>query len=72
MRRMLAAPAAKLLQLNPVRCRFTVLGGRIVPFFAFTALHRNNLSGHKNQAPKLLAPSFELNPKPKACHPEAV
>ena len=55
MRRMLPAPAAKLLQLNPVRRRLTVLRGRIVPLFAFTALHRNDLSGHINQ---LLAVSF--------------
>jgi hypothetical protein len=54
-RRMLAAPAAELLQLNPVRCRFTVFGCRIVPLFAITALHRNNFSGHTEQ---LLVLSF--------------
>jgi hypothetical protein len=48
-RRMLAAPAAKLLQFQPVRRRLAVLGGRIVPLFAITALHRNDLSGHENQ-----------------------
>ncbi len=55
MRRMLAAPAAELLQFNPVRCRLAVLRRRIVPLFAITALQRNDLSGHKT---KLLAISF--------------
>ena len=49
MRRMLPAPAAELLQLNPVRRRLAVLRRRIVPLFAITALHRNDLSGHKIQ-----------------------
>ena len=51
MRRMLPAPAAELLQLDPVRGRFAVLRCRIVPLFAITALHCNDLSGHKNTAP---------------------
>jgi hypothetical protein len=51
---MLAAAAAKLLQLQPFRHRLPVFGGRIIPLFAITALHRNNLSGHK----QLLALSF--------------
>src|SRR5258707_5777170 len=46
MRRMLAAPVAELLQFKPVRLRFTILRSRIVPLFAITALHRNDLSGH--------------------------
>src|SRR5271166_3185469 len=46
MRRMLAATAAELLQLQPFRHRLPVLGGRIIPLFAITALQRNNLSGH--------------------------
>jgi hypothetical protein len=43
---MLAATAAELLQLQPFRHRLPVLGGRIIPLFAITALHRNNFSGH--------------------------
>ena len=46
MRRMLAAPAAELLQFQPVRRRFAVLGLRIIPLFAIAALQRNDLSGH--------------------------
>src|SRR5208282_5736069 len=46
MRGVLAAPAAELLQFQTVRCRFAVLGLRIVPLFAITTLQRNNLSGH--------------------------
>jgi hypothetical protein len=38
MRRMLAATAAELLELQPLGRRFPVLGGRIVPLFAITAL----------------------------------
>jgi len=45
-RRVLAAPVAELLQFETVRCRFAVLGLRIVPLFAITTLQRNNLSGH--------------------------
>ena len=45
-RRVLAAPVAKLLQLQTVRCRLAVLGLRIVPLFAITTLQRNDLSGH--------------------------
>ena len=55
MRRMLAAPVAELFQFQPVRRRLAVLGRRIVPLFAITALHRNDLSGHTKQ---LLAYSF--------------
>jgi hypothetical protein len=50
MQRVLAAPAAELLQFQPVRRRFAVLGLRIVPLFAITALQRNNLSGHFNRS----------------------
>jgi hypothetical protein len=50
MRRMLSAAAAKLLQLQPLRHGLTILGGRIIPFFALTALQRNNLPGHKNNS----------------------
>ena len=45
-RRVLAAPAAELLQFQTVRRRLAVLGLRIVPLFAITTLQRNNLSGH--------------------------
>jgi hypothetical protein len=51
MRRMLAAPAAELAQFQPVGLRLTVLGRRIIPLFAITALHRNDLSGHRKTAP---------------------
>ncbi len=49
MRRVLAAPAAILLLLDAVRCRFAVLHGRVVPLFALATLQRNNLSGHETQ-----------------------
>jgi hypothetical protein len=57
---MLAATAAELLQLQPFRHRLPVLGLRIIPLFAITALQRNDLSGHENSSSvlKLLA----LNP----------
>jgi len=45
-RRMLPATAAELLLLQPLGHRFAVLGRRIVPLFAITALHRDNFSGH--------------------------
>jgi hypothetical protein len=38
MRRMLAATAAELLEFQPLGCRLPVLGRRIVPLFAITAL----------------------------------
>jgi hypothetical protein len=47
MRRMLPAPGTELLQLQPVRLGFAVLRRRIIPLFAITALHCNDLSGHK-------------------------
>jgi hypothetical protein len=37
-RRVLAATVAKLLELQPFRRRLAVLGRRIVPLFAVTAL----------------------------------
>jgi hypothetical protein len=49
-RRMLAATAAELLQLQPFRHRLPVLGLRIIPLFAITALQRNDLSGHENSS----------------------
>ena len=51
MRRMLPATLAELLHLQPVRSCLPILGGRIVPLFAITALHCNNFSGHKKTAP---------------------
>jgi hypothetical protein len=50
MRRVLAADAAEFLQLQPLRHGLPVLGGRIVSFFAISALQRNDLSGHKNRS----------------------
>jgi hypothetical protein len=47
---MLAATAAELLQLQPFRHRLPVLGLRIIPLFAITALQRNDLSGHENSS----------------------
>jgi hypothetical protein len=49
MRRVLPATFAELLHLDPIRSRLPVLRGRVVAFFAITALHRNNFSGHKTQ-----------------------
>jgi hypothetical protein len=48
MRRMLAATAAEFLELQPFRRRLPVLGRRIIPLFAITALQRNNFSGHRS------------------------
>jgi hypothetical protein len=42
----LAATVTELLEFQPFRRRLPVLGGRIIPLFAITALQRNNLSGH--------------------------
>jgi hypothetical protein len=38
MRRMLPASATKLLELDAIRSRLPVLGGRVVPLFTVTAL----------------------------------
>jgi hypothetical protein len=38
MRRMLAAAVAELFQLQPLRHGLPVLGGRVIPLFAITAL----------------------------------
>jgi hypothetical protein len=38
MRRMLTATVAEFLELQPFRRRLTVLGRRIIPLFAITAL----------------------------------
>jgi hypothetical protein len=46
MRRMLPATAAKFFQLDAIRSGLPVLGLRVVPFLAITALHRDNFSGH--------------------------
>jgi hypothetical protein len=50
MRRVLAADAAELFQLQALRHGLPVLGGRIVPLFAIAALQGNDLSGHKNSS----------------------
>ena len=49
-RRMLPATVAKLLKLQPLRHGLPVLGGRIIPFLALTALQRNDFPGHKNNS----------------------
>jgi hypothetical protein len=46
MRGVLAAPAAKLAELQPVRRRLAVLGGRVIPLFARRALQCNDFAGH--------------------------
>src|SRR5580700_986172 len=51
MRRMLPAVVAEFLQLQPLRHSLPILGGRIIPFLALTALQRNNLSRHKTPLP---------------------
>jgi hypothetical protein len=38
MRRVLAATVAEFLEFQPLRRRLPVLGGRIIPLFAITAL----------------------------------
>jgi hypothetical protein len=48
----LAATVAEFFELQPFRRRFAVLGRRIVPLFAITALQCHYFSGHKT------APSF--------------
>ena len=70
MRRMLAAPAAELAQFQPVGLRLTVLGCRIIPLFAITALHCNDLSGHTKTAPSLWLLASSLNTNQKLCHSE--
>jgi hypothetical protein len=50
MRRVLTATAAELLELQPFRRSLPVLGGRIIPLFAITALQRNNFSGHRSNS----------------------
>jgi hypothetical protein len=60
MRRMLAAPATELFQFQPVRRRLAVLRRRIVPLFAITALHRNDLSGHKQLLASKIKPKLYI------------
>jgi hypothetical protein len=62
--RVLAATVAELFQFNPIRRRLPVLGRRIIPLFAITALQRDNFSGHKNPAPgcQLLAAGSNSQP----------
>jgi hypothetical protein len=50
MRRVLAATVAEFLEFQPLRRRLPVLGGRIIPLFAITALQRNNFSGHRSNS----------------------
>jgi hypothetical protein len=47
MRRMLPAAVAEFLQFQPLRHGLPILGGRIIPFLALTALQRNDFSRHK-------------------------
>jgi hypothetical protein len=66
MRRVLAATAAELLELQPLCRRFPILGGRIISLFAIAALQRDNLSGHKT-APKLLTEKKSVTTSFRAC-----
>jgi hypothetical protein len=60
---MLAATAAEFLELQPLRRRLPVLGRRIIPLFAITALQRNNLSGHRSLLDSIEKVSLQkLNP----------
>jgi hypothetical protein len=54
---MLAATVAELAQLDPLGRRLSVLGLRIIAFFAITALQRNDLSGH-GSLPKTASGSY--------------
>ena len=60
MRRMLSAAVAKLLKLQPLRHGLSILGGRIIPFFALTALQRNNFPRHKNNSYRLRTKNWKL------------
>jgi hypothetical protein len=72
MRRMLAAPSAEFLQLQSVRRRLPVLRRRIIPLFAITALHCNDLSGHNHSSWLLTFSSYLFKQKiQNYCHPEA-
>ncbi len=46
MRRVLAALAAELAELQASRRRLLVLGGGVIAILAITALQRNDLSRH--------------------------
>ena len=70
-RRMLATTAAELLQFQPVRSRLPVLGLRVIPLFALTALHRNDLSGHCSlHIPSLLVWRGRPRPRPVLANDE--
>jgi hypothetical protein len=64
-RRVLAAAPAKLLQLQPLRLGFPVLGGRVIPLFAITALQRNDLSGHRSLLNFLALRGRAAGPRPQ-------
>jgi hypothetical protein len=53
MRLVLAAVAAELLQLDPLRRGFLVLGAGIVAILALGALERNDISRHLPVLPTL-------------------
>ena len=48
MRRMLPASKTELLELQALRGGLTVLGGRIIPLFAVSALQVDDFSGHRS------------------------
>jgi hypothetical protein len=47
---MLPATRAELFEFDPVRRGLPVFRFRVIAFFAITALHRNDLSGHENRS----------------------
>jgi hypothetical protein len=65
MRRVLAATATELLELQSFSGRLPVLGRRIIPLFAITALQCNDFSGHfKTPASSSKLSAVQLN----LCH----
>jgi hypothetical protein len=50
MRRVLAATAAEFLEFQSLGRRLPILGRRIIPLFAITALQCNDFSGHFNRS----------------------
>ena len=49
MRRVLSATLAELLQFDAVRSGLAILGRGVIAFFAITALHSDDFTGHKTQ-----------------------
>ncbi len=76
-RRVLAADAAELFQLKALRHRLPVLGRRIVPLFAISALQRDDLSGHKqllafSSIPNVSLEAGRFRPARRARRPSSI